>query len=229
MEEQRQCRYCGLTKGISFFEKGSRAGLFRSNCLRCRTHRGYDSVERRAKGLPRKISRPAHLKKCLSCLEIKGVESFYLVKNKYPASFCIPCSLQRTKTYNIIHRARMNSFSAARCAKRRAIKLKATPPWADIKAIRDFYKARKPGQQIDHIVPLNGEDITGLHVPQNLQYLPIKENIKKSNRFDTPQVGYLNGDKLYDPSKPETHARTLIAKESDDFSHNFLKGVTSNE
>jgi hypothetical protein len=70
-------------------------------------------------------------------------------------------------------------------AKRRAQKLKATPPWltvAQLLEIEEFYRNRPAGFHVDHIVPLQGENVRGLHVPWNLQYLPALENIKKSNR-----------------------------------------------
>lgn len=59
----------------------------------------------------------------------------------------------------------------------------ATPPWADKNAIRKFYIACPEGYHVDHIIPLRGEYVSGLHVIENLQYLPAIENIKKGNQF----------------------------------------------
>lgn len=81
-------------------------------------------------------------------------------------------------------------------ARRRRYKA-ATPHWLtpEQKAeIRGFYlKAQKlikeTGQrfEVDHIEPIQGEDVCGLNVPWNLQILLKEENLRKSNkRVDTP-------------------------------------------
>jgi hypothetical protein len=66
----------------------------------------------------------------------------------------------------------------------RAKRLQRIPAWADLEAIRKFYGARPEGYHVDHIIPLNGKDVSGLHVLNNLQYLPAEENIKKNNKFN---------------------------------------------
>ena len=78
----------------------------------------------------------------------------------------------------------------ARGAKRRAARIQAFPKWADRNAIAEFYvlaerKTRENGIQyvVDHIVPLQGRNVCGLHVEFNLQILTKKENLEKFNKF----------------------------------------------
>ena len=59
-----------------------------------------------------------------------------------------------------------------------------TPVWADKKEIMKFYANRPEGYHVDHIIPLNGKTVSGLHVIENLQYLPAEKNLKKSNKFE---------------------------------------------
>jgi hypothetical protein len=61
-------------------------------------------------------------------------------------------------------------------------KQQAMPAWADVAAIQQFYEGRPAGHHVDHIIPLRGKTVSGLHVLENLQYLPALENNKKSNQ-----------------------------------------------
>lgn len=54
--------------------------------------------------------------------------------------------------------------------------------FGDKKAITEFYRNTPEGYEVDHIVPLNGKNISGLHTRSNLQYLTIHDNRVKSNK-----------------------------------------------
>lgn len=61
-------------------------------------------------------------------------------------------------------------------------KLLRIPPWADLTAIQQVYQqAAEQGLTVDHIVPLRGKLVSGLHVHYNLQLLTGAENSAKGN------------------------------------------------
>ena len=51
----------------------------------------------------------------------------------------------------------------------------------NVKAI--YRKARKAGLTVDHIVPLQGKNVSGLHVSWNMQLMPMTDNTSKGNRI----------------------------------------------
>lgn len=77
-------------------------------------------------------------------------------------------------------------------AKRGAAKKQRTPPWlnqayfAEIEGMYHFAKfmGQITGRKyhVDHIEPVQGSDVSGLHVPWNMQVIPAIENIRKGNR-----------------------------------------------
>jgi hypothetical protein len=76
--------------------------------------------------------------------------------------------------------------------KRHAAKINRTPPWLTkqhFSEMRAMYKQAKDMSlagakyEVDHIVPLQGASVSGLHVPWNLQILPMNENRRKWNHL----------------------------------------------
>lgn len=72
---------------------------------------------------------------------------------------------------------------------------RATPSWADIEAIKAVYAqaeqlSGKTGvlHHVDHIVPITGKNVCGLHVHWNLRPLPWRDNLSKKNKFDEELV-----------------------------------------
>jgi len=66
---------------------------------------------------------------------------------------------------------------------REIAEIRQRPKWANLKKIMEIYVNRPEGYHVDHIIPLRGKTVSGLHVESNLQYLPALENMKKHNKF----------------------------------------------
>ncbi|KKL97025.1 hypothetical protein LCGC14_1838570 [marine sediment metagenome] len=67
-----------------------------------------------------------------------------------------------------------------------------TPRWANLDKIKEIYLERdrlivETGVQhhVDHVIPLNGKCISGLHIHTNLQILTAAANLNKSNKWET--------------------------------------------
>ena len=83
------------------------------------------------------------------------------------------------------------AYSASQTAKRRATKLNATPKWLtkfDLDYIKHLYlqsqelsKITEIEHNVDHIIPLQGKTVCGLHIPWNLQVITAEYNRVKSN------------------------------------------------
>ncbi len=75
--------------------------------------------------------------------------------------------------------------------RRKAGLIQRTPKWADLDKIREFYveaerltKETGIPHEVDHIIPLQGKNISGLHVHNNLQILTKSKNRSKKNNYD---------------------------------------------
>lgn len=80
-------------------------------------------------------------------------------------------------------------------AKRHAAKMNRTPPWLTpehYQQMKEKYDMAKQltdagdPHEVDHIVPLQGETASGLHVPWNLQVIPRSHNRCKFNHLSLP-------------------------------------------
>ena len=94
-------------------------------------------------------------------------------------------NLEKHKEYMRFWVKNNKGKNAAKAARRRSSLLQRTPTWlspSQQEEITDIYNKCPNGFHVDHKVPLQGENVSGLHVPWNLQHLPASENIRKSNK-----------------------------------------------
>lgn len=94
------------------------------------------------------------------------------------------------KKSRIKHKDRVNANKAFY----RATKRNRTPAWLtdfDKLKIKCIYsiavmltKENKEEWHVDHIIPLNGKNVSGLHVPSNLWFVKGEENRFKNNKYE---------------------------------------------
>ena len=149
------------------------------------------------------------MKTCSQCGELKPFEAFNRMSSckdgRRPS--CKECrkpylkeywKAQRGKPRKYNYKAKFPERHAHYEALRRARKRNATPAWLtkdQLQEIKDMY-ARcnemsddKTQYHVDHILPLKGENVCGLHVPWNLQILEASKNISKSNKVVDDHAG----------------------------------------
>lgn len=143
------------------------------------------------------------MRKCTKCQIFKDYSQFGLQRGVSLRYWCKQCHRDDNSLYQKVNAKAVNeknrkwqrahqSLMNANQAKRRAIEIHAMPLWlsrADQQIIKDIYKTCKTltkstgiEYHVDHIIPLQGENVCGLHVPWNLQILTKNENLKKSNK-----------------------------------------------
>jgi hypothetical protein len=91
-----------------------------------------------------------------------------------------------------LYRLKNKESEAENCRRRQAKKLQRTPAWLtvdDIWMMREAYALARLRSKmfgftwhVDHIYPLQGKTVSGLHVPLNLQVITAKANLVKHNR-----------------------------------------------
>lgn len=179
----KECRVCGDVKPVTEYHKNSRAidGLF-SDCKKCRKIKAAKYYKENKQKILQQNKEWSNKNK----KRHKFIQARWEHDNK---------EARRIKqNKNAKERYNRNPHKVCEYVSRRhAKKIKAMPTWltnSHIKEIKNIYKLSQERSvetnikhHVDHIVPLNGKDVCGLHVPWNLQVITASENCAKSNKY----------------------------------------------
>lgn len=176
--ENKICKVCGIDKPLKDYHKDKECSFgVKARCKNCIANYNKQKYPEVSKS------------------RLNQKKEYYL-KNRQSI-------LEKGKTYRDTNKSKMaetrkhwtsrnKDKRRAHVAMRRARKKKATPPWLTTSQKQTIFlyyslavklsKINSQDYHVDHIVPLQGENVCGLHVPWNLQVIPATENLSKSNK-----------------------------------------------
>lgn len=167
------CKGCKLEKDVSLFYFNKTRGTYFAECKLCNIKRSskWNSSNKEQY----KVNCKAHRKRNPETYRKYKKKEYYKNIERYKTS---------SKKYR--NSSHGKSLRLALSRQRELAKINATPPWLtkeQAEQMKQFYRNRPEGYHVDHIIPIKGHNVCGLHVPWNLQYLPAVDNIKKGNKL----------------------------------------------
>ena len=171
----KQCGHCKQVKeAVSFYkDKHKKSGLTShcKDCIRLYKEANKESIRTYVKEYEEKNAN-----------KIAERKQAYYYKNKESIN-------KRNSEYRKTNKAKSNTLTR----KYQADKLKRTPTWLtqhDYKVMESKYAIAAwlsavvgIEYHVDHIIPLRGKTVSGLHVPDNLSVIRAKDNLEKSNKY----------------------------------------------
>jgi hypothetical protein len=191
----KSCVTCGESKELEFFyrRKDSPDG-YRNDCKSCRKDKSHSNYFSNLAD-KREWHRENHRKK-VEANPNWHVEHYAKNKDKmseYSAKYYLTKNrekrIKQAKEWAENNKGRANANKKAY----KLAKIQACPPWLseeDRWMVQEVYELAQLRSNmlgfswhVDHVVPLRGKAVSGLHVPWNLQVIPGVENMSKSNKF----------------------------------------------
>ena len=162
----KTCSKCGCTKPLDAFYKQATGALgVLSRCKECKKQENHDWNTRNRE-------------------KTRLAGKTWALKNPEKRA-------QALKAWKIFHKQHVKNYARTNNAQRRAAKMLRVSAWADPIRIKAYYDVCAffnevngyTKYHVDHVIPLQGKTVSGLHVHNNLQIIPASENISKGNRY----------------------------------------------
>lgn len=191
----KACNVCRLTKEPGeFHRRASSADALAHHCKacdssRCKARYLRDAERVRARNRAWWIENAERARERKRAWRLENIER---VRERQQAWMLENAEYHRERQRT--WRRENRSVHSANSAAYRADRFQRVPPWADRGAIADVYQRASflteilgDPYHVDHIIPLHGEVVSGLHVHTNLQILEAADNLTKSNKFTCQQ------------------------------------------
>jgi hypothetical protein len=193
----KRCRYCKQLLSVELFSnnKKEKDGLNRQckPCQRVYYQKNRAAIIARVQANTDKQEKQAYDLK-------RRKEKSDQIKEYDRARNALPHRIQANKEWQKANPEARRITAAKYMQKRRASQLKATPSWfgeLDEFALQEALKLCQLREkttnlkwELDHVVPLLGKTVCGLHCWANFQVVPMQFNRKKSNKF--PHITWVN-------------------------------------
>lgn len=193
----KQCCKCKTYKSTDEYYKNSRTrdGL-NTYCIAC--HKA-DNIARKRQNRCNPKFREAELKykkqyRTINQPAIKHYMQEWRAKNPTRTAEYYQENIERIKQYAAQYRKNNKAKINAKTRKRQTAQMNRTPKWLntdDYWVIQEIYdlaalRTEQTGiaWHVDHVIPLQGKLVSGLHVPNNLQVIPAVANYKKHNLYE---------------------------------------------
>jgi len=173
----KTCKLCGIEKPLDQFyrHRGCKQGV-NSRCIVC-------TLSLQAARYDPKVNSERH--------KAKYANPAYVKRAREQANAW--CKANRAKASANVrkHYERNPDKARMKLAKRRAAKLRRSVVWSNPFFVSEAYRLATLRSKltgvpwvVDHVVPLRGRFVSGLHVHTNLQVIEMAENCRKNNRFE---------------------------------------------
>jgi len=179
MKKETQCTECGRL----FMKRQDKISKTNFCCASCVTK--YSTGRPKGSGEWARLGRKEYMRQYLATYNKKNKIAVEAVKKEWAKN-----NKDKVRKISSAWQSRNKDKSLAGANRRRARKLKAIPAWSNKDAVDFMYANAKlieaeTGEKIhvDHIIPLQGKDVCGLHCEHNLRFVMAEDNLKKGIKY----------------------------------------------